>query len=348
MDLQTTTYARYTYPQTLIESYENLSFFVGSPRLYKIMSDPGFEKLGQLADVKVGLQTGDNPHYLRKQAGVRGGYSVIDSTDVLTSTELARLTPAEKRDGIDPSHYAGRRFIPYDKGGESDANEGWLPNYYVPTGYFIDWSRSAVQRLKSATVADVKRNRGEGERIKPQDETARAAVIRNPDFYFMEGLTFSDSGAYSPTFRQSVGSAFDQKGSVIIPNTGVDRDILLGVVCSLWARYVYKTFVNHTVSAHVDSIKELPIPRNLSEAQEIGVLVRQIVTKQEANPRYLYHLYEQKEIDRLIGNLYGLTPEDIWEIDLWLCRRYPGLAEAQGVTDRIPSTYESQPSSHQA
>ena len=45
----------------------------------------------------------------------------------------------------------------------------------------------------------------------------------------------------------------------------------------------------------------------------------------------LNHLNEQKEIDRLIYQLYDLTEEDIREVELWYCRRYAKLAEAQGL-----------------
>ena len=73
-DIQTPTYARYTYPQQTIGTYANFSFFIASPRLYSLMSDARFTKLGSIADVKVGLQTGDNEYYLRKKEGVRGSY----------------------------------------------------------------------------------------------------------------------------------------------------------------------------------------------------------------------------------------------------------------------------------
>ncbi len=117
--------------------------------LYKLMSDPRFQKLGDIADVKVGLQTGDNEYYLRKHSGVRGSYELLDESLLLTEAEIAALTDVEKLNGVDPSKYGGRHFVPYDKGGESDAVGGWLPNYYVPTGYFIDWSKTSVDRLKT-------------------------------------------------------------------------------------------------------------------------------------------------------------------------------------------------------
>jgi hypothetical protein len=274
----------------------------------------------------VGLQTGDNPAYIRKAPGVRGRYDLVDPGRLLTRDEIAGLDADEIRDGIDPGRHGGRTFLPYDKGGESAAGEGWLPNYHVPTGYFIDWSRDAVRRLRTLTVADVKRRKGV--EVKPGDEESIASRFQNAEYYFREGITFSDSGIYAPTFRRSAGSVFDQKGSVIIPRGALDRDFLLGILCSRWARYVLKTYVNHTVSAHVDSIKELPVAVSGSEAPRIAELVRRIIAKQEREPRYPYHLHEQREIDALVFSLYGLTDDDVREVDLWFRRRYPALAEA--------------------
>ncbi len=159
VDLQPLNYARYTYPQSLIGTYENLSFFIASPTLYKLFSDNQLSRIKSIADVKVGLQTGDNEYYLRKREGVRGSYEILDESKLLTEQDIAQLTDEEKLNGVNPNKYKGRHFLPYDKGGESNASAGWLPNYYVPTQYFIDWSKDAVTRLKIATRADVKQRK---------------------------------------------------------------------------------------------------------------------------------------------------------------------------------------------
>ncbi len=182
-DAQTLDFARYTYPQSLVETYENASVFIASPQLYRLMSDARFQKLGAIADVKVGLQTGDNEFYLRKRAAARGSYRILDESKLLFEAEIAALSAEEKRDGVDPEKYGGRHFVLYDKGGAADIEGGWLPNYYVPTEYFIDWSTTTVERLRTATIADVKTRKGELKQIRASDKTTRAAVIRNPRLY---------------------------------------------------------------------------------------------------------------------------------------------------------------------
>ena len=340
-DVQTTTYARYTYLQNTISTYEKLSFFIGSPRLYRLMSDESFTKLGDIADVRVGLQTSDNNYYLRKRPDTGGSYQTLDTSKLLTDAEIASLTEKEKRNGVNPSDYDGHHFVPYDKGGESDTGEGWLPSYYVPTRYYVDWSKEAVQRLRTATIADVKRRKGETHRIRESDETTHAAVIRNPEYYFRQGLTFSPTGVYSPTFRLSCKCIFGNKGSTIFLRAK-DPIVILGLLASQMMRYLLKSFLSHTVETGEEVLSQSILP-TLDEQHEIQLvtLVKQIIEKQESKPRYLYWLHEQKQIDALVYQLYGLSEEDIREVELWYCRRYPKLAEAQGVLAEVQQKYAS-------
>ncbi len=316
-DIQTLTCARYTYAQSLISSYENLSFFVGSPQLYTIMSDSRFVKLGTIADVKVGLQTGDNEYYIRKRQGARGGYQILDENLLLTEEEIAGLSEEEKQNGIDPDDYDGRCFVPYDKGGASDTEEGWLPNYYVPTQYFIDWSKDAVRKLKN-------------------DPRAR---FQNSQFYFKPGITFSYTGFYAPNFRLNSCSVFDVGGSSCF-NLTLPIPTSLAFLTSKVNRYIAKVFIDHTVNYQVDEFKELLLPRNNNDSfDELHSLVSAIIEKQKQNLRYQYQCFEQKRIDGLICNYFLSTTNEIREIELWYCRRYPRLAEAQGLIKEVKDKY---------
>lgn len=339
IDAQTMTYARYTYPQELIATYDNFSFFIGSPRLYELMSDAQFIRLGNIADVKVGLQTSDNKHYLRKRYGVRGGYQILESAKLLSDKQILDLTKAERANGVDPKKYGGRHFLPYDKGGESDSDEGWLPNYYVPTQYYIDWSKKAVNNLQTDTVADVKRRNGEADKIQPADKTRIASRFQNQEYYFRQGVSFSPTGIYSPTFRLGGGAIFGNKGSTIFLK-GFEPRVMLGILTTSLTRYLLKSFVSHTVETGEEVLTRMVLPvLDATSSASIKRLVEQIIEKQKADPRYPYHLHEQKEIDRLVYQLYGLSEEDIREVELWYCRRYQRLAEAQGVIAEVREKY---------
>ena len=333
-DEQNVYFARYTYPQSKVGEHENLPFFIGSPDIFRVMSEDKFVKLGDIATIVQGLATADNKFYLRKDSGVRGGYEIINHELVLTDEELENLSEDEKRNGLNPKKYGGRHFVPYDKGGESDAEGGWLPNYYVPTGYYIDWSKESVDRMKTLTIADRKRYYGEKDKIKRGDENRIASRFQNNEYYFEKGLTFSDTGIYSPTFRINASSVFDQKGSAIIPKKNKSVHSILGFAASICAKYLFKIYINHTVSSHVDCIKELRIIESNRQLILLEKLVKSIIKKQKHSHYYEYFENEQPEIDRIVYGLYGLSEEEIAEVEIWYCRRYSKLAKAWGLWDK--------------
>lgn len=88
----------------------------------------------------------------------------------------------------------------------------------------------------------------------------------------------------------------------------------------------YQNYSNHTVEFGVDDLKSIQV---ISHIEGISALVSQIIAKQKADPRYDYASHEQVEIDRLVYEAYGLSEEDIAEVETWYARRYAKLAEAQ-------------------
>jgi len=343
--------AIFAYRQKLITRFSNHSFFIASPKLFGLMRDVGniknelrredeppvysvefngkeleMVKLGDVAEVKQGLATGDNYYYLRqskeKIEGAARNYSVVDLDLVLREDELERIANDEelrkeiiekgisKRPG-NRRYFGGRYFVPYDKGGSSDIDEGWLPNYYVPTDYFIDWSEEAVKRMKTLTI---KERDGKG-------SNKICSRFQNADFYFRKGISFSRTGIYVPTFRLNSASLFDTEGSMIFAE---DLNFLIGLLASKLLRLLFKAFIDHTVHLQVEDLKKLMTPT--TKDMKISNLVSSIISKQKQNPRYDYMSNEQVEIDRLVYKMYNLNEEDIQEVENWFYRRYPKLA----------------------
>jgi hypothetical protein len=222
-----------------------------------------------------------------------------------TPEDIELLSEAEKRGGInnDWLKLAGC-FVPFEKGGESDAGDGWMPNYYVPTQYFINWSKGAI--------ADMRKNPG--------------VAWKNERFFFKKGLTFSISGIYAPTFRLNSGAVFEAKGSGIFCDYFGPEE-LLGVLCSKLVRFLLKNYVKHSVDTSGDDIASIPFAVDFDP--RIAYFVKEIVRKQQENLRYDYASNEQLEIDRLVYEAYGLNDADIREVEYWYVRRYPKLAAAQ-------------------
>lgn len=361
-------YAIYYYPQALIKTNSNLPFFVASPKLFALMNDSGKDlkkgikeidrkqvqvrkiamngkeievvKLGDIADVKVGLQTGDNNAYLFQKPEARGNYRSIEDykefllsdadLDKIRNDDKLRLAVIDK--GISKGnakserYFEGRYIIPHDKGGESDADTGWLPNYWVDTNYFIDWSEWAVDRMKNFTIADRIREYDEDKTILPHYETTAAGILRSPDTYFKKGIDYSQTGVYCPTFRSNSAANYNTEATTIFGSFEVNS--FLGFLTSKTTRFFIKNFIDNTVHASADKLKETTIICN-SEIETIKKLVSNIVKKQKSNPRYDYASHEQIEIDKLVYEAYGLNAEDVQEVENWYARRYAKLSAAQ-------------------
>ena len=346
---------KYVIRQGSLIKYSQLPFFDGSELIYELVNEE-VSKLevkfagtkvptreinmpkskvrvvcfSEIAKVKQGLATADNKSYLFKRSKAIGAYRLVEESKILRESDLEKLTDYEKFEGIvDPdSRFGGRFVVPYDKGGSSDIESGRLNCYYSPSNYFIDWSRKAVKRIKTLTIAERKRNYGVMV-IKPSDEGRIAAVFRNPHFYFREGITYSMTGLYAPTFRLNSKSVFDVAGTSIFSDI-IDPYFLLGVLNSKLAKYLIKAFFCNTVNTHVGAINPLPLAIPTKEKEnKISTLVKQIIKKQKENLTYEYQNYEQPEIDNLVYSLYGLDNTLILEVENWYARRYPKLC---GIT----------------
>lgn len=321
----------YSYPQHTILASSSAPLFIASPRVFDLVFDDSLKTLSEISEIKQGLATADNHYYLRQTPDAKDGYGLVDPDKILGSSDIQSLSLQERIDGINPSLHRGRHFISYDKGGASDTDEGWLPNYCVPTQYFIDWSVASVTRMRTYTIADVKRSHGDEDRIHPDDEEKMAAVMRNRQYYFRPGITFSRTGAYAPTFRLGSASVFDTEGSMVFPRKESTLAIL-GLLASTPVRYILKCYIDHTVHVQVEDLKLLRVPKlGPADEAQLTSLVQSIIDHQGTDLRYPYWLHEQPRIDRLVCHLYGLSDDDMVEIRTWYCRRYPKLARAQGL-----------------
>jgi hypothetical protein len=353
--VSTPEYAIYFYPQALIRTNSNLPFFVASPKLFSLMNDAGVGlkkimrevsgknlsirkielneqlidvvKLGEIADVRQGLATGDNDSYLFQTPSARGNYrSIEDFQDhLLNDIDLKKIRTNDKlrlsvidngiskEDKKSPRYFSGRYIVPYDKGGESDSESGWMPNYYVPTNYFIDWSEWAVKRMRTLTIGD-------------RDNTSDNKIcsrFQNVEYSFTNFYTYSRTGVYAPTFRIGSRGCFDTKSNAIVISKKT-----FPILTSNLFKYLFKNYLIHTVQAEGDTLTEMPIVA-FSNSDKLDNLSDSIILKQKNNPNYNYACNEQIQINQCVYDAYGLNIEDINEVENWYSRRYPKLSAAQ-------------------
>ncbi len=351
-------YAIYYYPQKLIKTNSNLPFFVANPKLFVLMNDgnnpvnkPQIEyreidgkrvpirkitingkeiqivKLGNIADVKEGINTRDKFYYIYHING-KGNLKTADKTQIIDSNNILNFTNIEKFNGVNPQKYNNRFLIPYDKSSESDADIGWLPNYFLKTEYYFNWSEISLKRLRTLTVADRKRFYSENEQIKTEDERKICSSLPDSKLWFKKGLTYSRTGQYAPTFRLNSSTIFDSTGSCIFLNN-FDNEALLSVLASKFLKFIYKNIIQHTVDFRLEDLKQGIIVLNDSYLNKLRILANKIIIKQKANTHYDYASHEQIEIDKLVYEAYGLNANDIEEVENWFIRRYPKLSAAQ-------------------
>lgn len=219
---------------------------------------------------------------------------------IVSDARLASMTPDERTGGIevdDPSTDA--YFVPLDKAGLSEIENGLLAEFWRPVEFYVNWSRSAVEEMKGL----------------------KGAVFRNSSKYFETGVSFSNTGIYSPTYRLSHGGVFDQTGSNIFCNV-IEREVLLGILSSKLLRYFIKTFINHGVHAQLDHLP-IVIP-NAEQAKAISNIVGQIIAEQKLNLSFDYRPLAS-DLDDIIDDLYQLDSSERAEIRSWHKRHYPKL-----------------------
>ena len=100
-------------------------------------------------------------------------------------------------------------------------------------------------------------------------------------------------------------------------------EFLLGLLCSKLIKYFVNVFLNNSPATQVGVIENIPIPNKINK--KIEDLVKQIIKKQKQNPLYDYINNEQKEIDKLVYEMYGLDEDDIREVECWYARKWSKL-----------------------
>ncbi|MHC4661313.1 MAG: Eco57I restriction-modification methylase domain-containing protein, partial [Planctomycetota bacterium] len=232
-------WAVYRYGQNRVSK-----FFIGSASLERfVKTDPNrlicrgkkidLVRIGDIAEVRHGLTTGDNRKYIFKAPGAYGNYRIADPELIVPPSKAKTLSRNEFENGFRKGRFGKRYLLSYDKGERSYSREGWLPSYRVPTRYFIDWRRNSVDEMK----------RLPGHRHD------------NPRYYGRRGITFSFAGVYCPTFRLNTPGPFDHAGCCIFPKR-FSAPFLLGYLCSTPMRCLMRVFINHTVNFGVDAVKD--------------------------------------------------------------------------------------------
>jgi hypothetical protein len=97
---------------------------------------------------------------------------------------------------------------------------------------------------------------------------SEGAILRNEEFYFNEGITYSASGSKATSFRYLPKNfVFDVGGSCVFPKNESSNALLLGLLNSNLSSYIIDC-LNPTVNTQVGDLKRIPFVKPNKELEE--------------------------------------------------------------------------------
>ena len=153
--------------------------------------------LSEIAPTKIGMRTGDNERFLRYWF------------------EVSCLNVFDKAVTADQFEKSGKRWAPYNKGGD-------FRKWYGNQEYVVNWENDGSE-IKKNTLAKY-----------PQLTPGNLGwKISNEKYYFLSAITWSDVTSARNAFRFIPnGFIFDGRGSSAFPHLKVFSDSLLGYLNS--------------------------------------------------------------------------------------------------------------------
>ena len=192
------------------------------------------ETLGDIAECRTGIYTGDNERFLGYDAARITRRLNGHSIEWLRKVHDEPLTLAQEESGLQGE----RCYVPFIRGGHREAFE--------TTAWAINWSPEAIDFYRT-------------------NEKAR---LQNSRFYFKDGI----SVPMVTTKRISAGTmcnaVFDQGVVGVFPKRSCDASALLLYLNSSIASERMKTLVNGSANNSANYLKRLPVPRFSNTALE--------------------------------------------------------------------------------
>lgn len=223
----------------------------------------------------------------------------------------------------DEAMKSGKKWFPYNKGG---SYRKWYGNY----DYVVNWENNGYE-IKHFTDKKGKQR----------------SVVRNPDYYFKEAITWSDinSGPISARYREH-GSIHDVTGMSAFNKDMVSTFMILGLINSKVGEYIFK-ILNPTIHAQIGNFLNIPylgqenvnvekfVNQNIEDSKrdwninetswgfngngllkkDRSIKVSFDIFQSELLKRFKRQLKNEKKINKYFINLYQLNNELNYEVD---------------------------------
>lgn len=204
--------------------------------------------------------------------------------------DIASLSDDEKANGIN----SPKCFVPYDKG-DKDGNR-----WYLPTPYYIAWSKENVKFLKENSG-----KKGEG-----------MPVVRNPKFYFKEGFCWNNNlneNSILIKARLKGISVNDVAAMSLYTQTNLPNFYFVALLNSRLLFDYQRAFINATVNLQMNDFRQFPIIiPSKEQLAEFEALFDEAFAAQKAkfergidNTQILKYI--QTHLDKLVYKLYNIN-----------------------------------------
>ncbi|WP_127848552.1 BREX-1 system adenine-specific DNA-methyltransferase PglX [Lacticaseibacillus hulanensis] len=226
---------------------------------------------------------------------------------------------------INDSVLSNKKWFPYNKGGSFHK---WYGNY----DYVVNWEHDG-RKIRNFTWPDGRTR----------------SVIRNPDYYFREAITWSliTSGGFSMRYREP-GSIHDVSGMSAFSESHDHLLRILGLMNTPIGNYVFK-MLNPTINLQVGDFTNFPVLRDVTDSSAQDRLINHLINlekkdwdgfetswnfeklnlfnhiadhnrnwtveeafndwKKEADDRFNQLKANEEELNRIFIDLYGLQDE---------------------------------------
>ena len=189
----------------------------------------------------------ENKH-LNKYADAKKGLSTSDNDRFLRLWyECSYNNIVFNCKNKDESKTRKEKWYPYNKGGEF---RKWFGN----NDYLINWENNGQE------VANFEK-----------------AIIRNPDYYFGESLTWTDLSSYKQSFRFNYGGFIHDCAGPCIFKLNNNKYYLMGLLNSIVTENIFK-ITSPTMHFNIGTTSEMPVIMDIAKKPAIDNLVEQNIT----------------------------------------------------------------------
>jgi len=236
-----------------------------------------FRPIEHYAEIRAGLQSGDNQTFLRYWHEVQ-----------FSSVGLGFSSRAN-------AVQSGKKWFPHNKG-------GLYRRWYGNGEYLLLWKDDG-EAIKARKTADLAAGR-----ITPNN-----AKCWNQDYYFLNGFSWTALSTGNMSARENgYGYLFDTKGQTVFPHETQNRAAVLGYLNSSISTFFLEA-LSPTLDFNGGTVGKLPLPVEVTEDASFVASVQECVSISRTDWDNFETSWDFRDLPLLRSGLKGATLEASWQ-----------------------------------